>query len=63
MNQETRNAGEINLCAGLLALLYKLRDCPIFLAELSDAVLKVMNAADRTEHQPGSEYDQTKVQG
>jgi hypothetical protein len=48
--------------AGSFALLYKLRDRPIFLTELSDAVLVMMNAADRTEDQPGAEHDQTKVQ-
>src|SRR5438552_3135307 len=48
--------------ADSLALLYKLRDRPIFLAELSDAELVVVNAADRTVDQPGAEHDQTKVQ-
>ena len=48
--------------AGLFALLYELRDRPIFLTELSDAVLVMMNAADRTEDQPGAQHDQTKVQ-
>jgi len=47
----------------LLALLYKLRDCPIFLAELSDAVLEMANAADGTKDEPGAKDDQTKVQG
>jgi hypothetical protein len=35
----------------------------MFLAELSDAVLEVVNAAEGTVDQPGAKHDQTKVQG
>src|SRR5207249_6984101 len=38
--------------AASLALFYKLGDRPIFLAELSDAELVVVNAVDRTQDQP-----------
>src|SRR5438445_771010 len=44
------------------ALFYKLRDRPIFLAELFDAGLVMVNPADRTEDQPATQHDQTKVQ-
>jgi hypothetical protein len=66
-NAEDENGrGALGTAAGLnpgsLALFYKLPDGPIFLAELSNAVLVVVNPVDRTEDQPGAEHDQTKVQ-
>lgn len=38
----------------LSPLFYKLPDRPIFLAQLSDAVLEVANAVDRTKDQPSA---------
>ena len=57
-----RRSGVRGTWASSLALLNKLRECPILLGQLSDAAIVVVKPADRMVDQPGAEHDQAQVQ-